>query len=291
MYRLYVFAAKVVPLLPDWLVLALAWVIGLVAWIFNGGARRNATVNMLHVLGPDIRATRAGRRRLRRTVRGIFQSSARNYLEAFAIPRKKPQDIIRALPAIEGLEHFEEARAQGKGVILVSAHVGPFEYMAQWFPAKGYDVLIPVEHLKDERILDLMLSLRRRQGVNFTPLGGTAPIRAMIAALRKNGLVLITGDRAVVGESVERKFFGAPARLPTGSFTLAQRTGAIVVSAIGWYETRTRMGGRFAPVSLALPEDQRLDPDKLQCKAIEAMEEVIRAHPEQWMVYERVWEE
>jgi lauroyl/myristoyl acyltransferase len=291
MYRLYALAAKVIPHLPYGFVLALARMIGLVAWLIAGSARRNATANMLHVLGPHIRATRAGRRRLRRTVRGIFQNSARNYLEVLYLPHMQPEKILSELQDITGIEHFEEAWAKGKGIILVSAHMGPFNHMAQWFWAKRYSVTIPVEHLKDERMLDLVLSLRRRQGVNFTPLGGSAPIRAMIAALRKNEVVLITGDRAVVGESVERNFFGAPARLPFGPFTLAQRTGAIMVSAIGWHETRNRMGGRFAPITLALPEDQRHDPDKLHCKAIEAMEEVIRAHPDQWMVFEPVWKE
>lgn len=291
MYRLYSLAAKVVPHLPSWFVLALTRAIGLVAWLIASSARRHATANMLHVFGPDIQATRAGRRRLRRTVRRIFQSSAHNYLEAFSLLRKKPQDVMRVLSDIAGIEHLEEALAKGKGVILISAHLGPFEYLAQWFPIRGYSVTIPVEHLKDERMLDLVLSLRRRQGVNFIPLGGSVPIRVMIAALRKNELVLITGDRAVVGESVERNFFGAPACLPFGPFTLAQRTGALMVSAIGWREMSTRIGGRFAPISLALPEDQRLDPDKLQCKAIEAMEEAIRAHPDQWVVFEPVWKE
>ena len=290
MYRLFAFAAKVVPRLPRGLVLALARLIGLVAWLVAGKARRQATANMLHVSGADIRATRAGRRKLRKTVRGMFQNNVRNYLEVLYPPLSKPEEILHSLRDISGIEHLEEALALGKGVILVSAHVGPFNTLTQWFAAKGYNVTIPVEHLKDERMLDLMLELRRARGVNFIPLGGSAPLRAMIAALRKNELVLITGDRAVVGESVERIFFGAPARLPLGPVTLAQRTGAMIVGAIGWREPQKLIGGQFSAVSLALPEEDRSNADKLHARIVEVMEEAIRAHPEQWVVFSPVWE-
>ena len=290
MYRLFAFAAKTVPRLPLRLVLALSRLIGLVAWLLARKARRQATANILHVLGSDIRSTRDGRRKLRKTVRGMFQNNVRNYLEVLYLPSSKPEEILYSLHGITGIDHLEEALARGKGVILVSAHVGPFNTLAQWFVAKGYSVTIPVEHLKDERMLDLMLELRRGRGVNFTPLGGSAPLRAMIAALRKNELVLITGDRAVVGESVERTFFGAPTRLPLGPVTLAQRTGAMIVGAIGWRETQKGVGGHFFPVSLALPEDDRSNADKLHARIIEVMEEAIKAHPEQWVVFSPVWE-
>ncbi len=221
----------------------------------------------------------------------MFQNNVRNYLEVLYLPSSKPEEILHSLPGITGLEHLEEALARGKGVILVSAHVGPFNTLTQWFVMMGYNVTIPVEHLKDERMLDLLLDLRRRRGVNITPLGGSAPLRAMIAALRKNELVLITGDRAVVGESVERTFFGAQARLPLGPVTLAQRTGAMIVGAIGWREPQKRVGGRFSPVSLALPEEDRSNADKLHSRIVEAMEEAIKAHPEQWVVFSPVWED
>ena len=121
-------------------------------------------------------------------------------------------------------------------------------------------------------------------------IAGMPRLRAIIAALRKNEIVLITGDRAVVGESVERAFFGEPARLPLGPVTLAQRTGALIVGAIGWREAQKRVGGQFFPVSLALPKEERSNADKLHARIVEVMEEAIKAHPEQWVVFSPVWE-
>ncbi len=291
MYQLFRFASRVIPRLPRRFIMSLTGVIGYFAWLAASRARKQATANMLHVLGEDVAATPAGRRKLRKTVRGMFQNNARNYLEMFYLPRMAAGELTHALRGVEGIDYLDEALALGKGVILVSAHIGPVNYLAQWFSAQGYVTTIPVEHLKDERMLALQLELRSGHGVNFTPLGGSAPVRALIQALRKNELVLITGDRAVVGDRVERMFFGAKAQLPSGPVTLAQRTGAVILCAFGWRESDHKIGGQFFPISLALPEEQRADSEALHSNIIKAIESAISAHPEQWVVFDPVWDQ
>ncbi|HLX58915.1 MAG TPA: hypothetical protein VKR83_17990 [Ktedonobacteraceae bacterium] len=289
MYRFYRLASIVVPRLPHGLVLAFSQLIGLAAWLFARKARKQATINMLHVLGPEVRSTRAGRRQLRRTVRKMFWFSVRNYLEALYLPHLKPDELLRRITYKDGLEHLDEALAQGKGVILISAHYGPIEYVVQWFAFQAYSITVPVEHLKDERMLELMLKLRRGQGLQFVPLGGSAPLRAMIQALRNKQMVLLTIDRATQGESIEKPFFGAPARFAYGPISLALRTGAALIVGFSWYDSHERMGGKLMPVSLALSEDERNDPDKLMQKIIEKLEENIRARPEQWVMFSPIW--
>src|SRR5579884_1732329 len=102
MYKLYYVASLIVPRLPRRLVLALSNIIGLIACLVAKQARTQATQNMLHVFGPAIQTTRAGRRRLRKTVRGIFQNNTRNYLEALYLPHLKAEAILNSLPYIEG---------------------------------------------------------------------------------------------------------------------------------------------------------------------------------------------
>ncbi len=219
----------------------------------------------------------------------MFQNSMRNYLEVFYLPYESPERLLRRMPDIRGIEHFEEALALGKGVILFSAHFGPFDYVSQWFSAKGYQLTIPVERLKDERMLKLMVSLRSSKGVHFVPLGGSAPMRAIVQALRNNQLVLITGDRAVQGESVEKPFFGAIARLPLGPVSLSLRTGASLVGAFSWHASRNEIKGEFVPLTLELPQEERKNPDAVMDGLIKRMERIIKAHPEQWVVFSPVW--
>lgn len=289
MYRLYRFASIVVPRLPRSFIRLLSLVIGLFAWLFAGKARKQAAVNITHVLGPQALSTRAGRRKLRSDVRKMFRYSAQNYLDALRSPHLKPEEVLERITQKEGLEHLDAALAQGKGAIIVSAHFGPFEYVAQWFAVNNYALTIPVEHLKDERMLDLTVKLRSGQGVQFVPLGGSAAVRAMISTLRKNQLVLIPVDRPIQGESVDIDLFGAPARLSLGPVSLAIRTGAVLVAAFAWYLPHNKIGGRVVPISLALDEDERKDSDKLMQKVIEALEANIRARPEQWVMFAPVW--
>jgi len=288
MYYLFRFASVVIPRLPRWFVVTLANVISPVAWLVASKARKQANAHMIHVLGPQVLATRAGRKRLRRTVRGIFRNSARNYLEVFLLPYTQPEWIMSHAD-VKGQEHLEAALALGKGVVLCAAHTGPFEYLIQWLSIKGYQVTVPVERLKDQRMLDLMLRLRRSQGIHFIPLGGNSPLRAIIQALRKNQLVLITADRAVEGESVEKYFFGEPARLPSGPVSLSKHTGAPLVGAFGWYTPAKRMAGLFVTLSLELTEEERANTDTLMCVLIEMMEQNIKAHPEDWVVFSPIW--
>ena len=289
MYRLYRFASIVVPRLPWSVVRVLSLLIGFAAWLFARGARKQAAINITHVLGPQVQSTRDGRKKLRRTVRKMFLYSARNYLETLRLPHLKPEEILNRIKHKEGLEHLDAALAQGKGAIIFTAHFGPFEYLAQWFVFNNYALTIPVEHLKDERMLELMVKLRSGQGVQFVPLGGSAAVRAMISTLRKNQLVVIPVDRAVQGESVEKDLFGAPARLSLGPVSLAIRTGAVLLGAFGWYMPHNNIGGCVVPISLALNEDERKDPDKLVEKVIETLEANISARPEQWVMFSPVW--
>jgi phosphatidylinositol dimannoside acyltransferase len=288
MYKLFKFASIIIPHLPGWCIPVLADVIGFLAFLIATRARKQATSNMTHVLGKHVVETSAGRRQLRRTVIQMFQNNVRNYLDLFAIPYLSPETIL-SLVDIEGIEHLEQALALGKGVILYSAHFGPFNYLAQWISIRGYDLIIPVEHLKDERTLDLTLKLRNSQGVQFLPLGGSAPMRKIIKALRNNQIVLITADRAVEGESVEKLFFGEPARLPIGPVSLSQRTGAALVGGCGWHISRTHMNGKFVPLTLALAEDEGNNTDTLMCALIKGLENYIQAYPGQWVMFSPVW--
>ena len=276
---------------------ALGNVAAIIAWLVAGKARRQATENITHVLGAQngdgqpFLQTRAGRKRLRQTVRGMFRQNVSNYLDLFLLPVTTPESILQNLE-VRGQQHIKEALAPGKGLIMFSAHFGPFDYLAQWLALMGYQVVIPVEHLADARILNLMLRLRRNKGVQFVPLGGTTAMRSILQALRNNQIVLITADRAVQGESATVPFFGASARLPLGIVQIAQRTGAPIVGGLGWRTDSRRMPvllGEIVPLSLALPEEQRKQTDQLMQGIVAILERFIGEHPEQWVVFSPVW--
>src|SRR5438552_18551838 len=233
MYMLFLLASKIIPRLPDRLINSIAPLGGWVTWLVATKAREQATQNMLHVLGTQILDTPQGRKKLHQTVQTMFRNNVFNYLTMFLLPGRKSERILREIH-IEGQEHFEAAFAYGKGVIITSAHVGPFNYLFQWVVISGYDLSIPVEPLKDPRMLSLISDLRSKHGTHILPLQGSTAMRTIFQKLRANKAVLIAADRAIEGQSHEMPFFGATARLPVGVAHLAKKTGATVVGACGW---------------------------------------------------------
>jgi KDO2-lipid IV(A) lauroyltransferase len=190
---------------------------------------------------------------------------------------------------ITGEEHLNAALRQGRGVIIVGAHKGPFDYLVQYLGIKGYDVTIPVEHLKDSRMLNLMLDLRRSHGLHFLPLTGSVPMRIIVQKLRENKIVSIVADRVIEGKGVEVNFFGAPAIMPIGPVKLAQRTGATLVCANCYRTTQGLASGHLLPLSLKLTDEQRTDTDSMMRAFIEQIEDSIHEHPEQWVTFTPIW--
>jgi lauroyl/myristoyl acyltransferase len=289
-YHFFRFLVWLVPHLPRRALPLLATLGGNVAWLVAHKARKQATLNALHVLGPSMVGTHAGRRKLRQTVRGMFITTAHNYLEVCALPTTSNKEFMQRIDSTD-FSALDEALARGKGVILVSAHLGPFDYVVQCAALYGYDITIPVEHLHDQRMLDLMLQLRRSHGVHFVPLGNPSAMRTLLQRLRENRIVLITADRAVQGQSTEYPFFGAKARLPIGPVELSLRTGAPLVAGFGWYTPKSHVRGLFVPLTLALPEEQRADQDALMQLLVKTLEQCIAAHPQQWSVFTPIWVE
>ena len=290
MYTLFLLAIKLIPWLPGWLLEIIARIAGLVAWFVATKAREQATQNMLHVLGSQVLNTPMGRRKLRYTVQTMFYNNVLNYLTMFSLASRKPARIMREIH-IEGKEHFEAAFTVGKGVIISSAHIGPFNYLFQWVSLSGYDLTLPVEQLQDPRMLDLITNLRSKNGTHVLPLQGSAGMRVLFQKLRSNKAILLTADRAIEGQSSEMTFFGATARLPVGVAQLAKRTGATVVGACGWRTSEGAIYGRFFPISLALSEEQATNADEIQQAIVALLEQNIADHPDQWMAFAPIWTE
>jgi lauroyl/myristoyl acyltransferase len=289
MYGLILRASKIAPLLPRWFRRELSVVVGSVAWAVAKRPRGHVAANVRQVLGLSSQPPLASRLRVQLIVRRIFCNCISNYLELFALPGLSKREVLARID-VEGVEHFEEAAALGRGVIIASAHIGPFEYLTSWMPARGFEMTIPVEKVSDERMQRMMLQARFSNDVTFVPLTGFGAVRTMLRTLKNKQMVLITADRAVEGESKILNFFGAPARLPLGPVDLSILTGAPLIGGFGW-----RNGSRdvieFVPISLTLSDQQRNDRDALQALLVRRLEQIISDHLEEWVVFEPIWQQ
>ena len=142
-----------------------------------------------------------------------------------------------------------------KGVIVVGAHYGPFEYSAWMMGALGHPLIIPAERLKPERLHQLVTIMRNHHNARMTAGDDRETLREMIAALRRGNMVVFAVDRWVMGPRSPWPFFGAPAQLPTAPFALAARSDAPV-----FFLAPRRAGpGRFTGVMQSLTPE-RMEP-------------------------------
>jgi KDO2-lipid IV(A) lauroyltransferase len=195
---------------------------------------------------------------------------------------------LRTAVDIRGWEHLAAAHAAGRGVLLVTAHLGSVSLVGQMVAVGGYSANVVVEALQPE-LLDLLHGLRARHGITPLP-AGPGLLRAIVAALGRNEVVGLLSDRDVLGNGVDVTFFGAPTRLPGGAAGLGLRTGAAVLPAFTARQPDGRYLGWFEPpVALVQTGNVRADLLTNTERITRLVEAAIRRYPEQWTVFQRVW--
>lgn len=140
----------------------------------------------------------------------------------------------------EGLQHARRCFAEGKGAVLITAHVGCLELCqaaAEQVPELRITVLVHTHHA--EAFNHLLAELRPDSRLRLLQVTEVGPATAMDLADRvaRGEFVAIVGDRVPVGGGrvVEASFLGAPAAFPVGPWVLAGLLGCpvMLLSCIG----------------------------------------------------------
>jgi KDO2-lipid IV(A) lauroyltransferase len=214
-------------------------------------------------------------------VREAFVSYARYWMESLRLPKMRPEDVDAAF-SIEGLEHIKAARDAGKGAILALPHVGGWEVGGSWFVRQGFPLTVVVEALKPPELFGWFADLRRSQGFTVIPLSRSAGM-SVVRALRANQIVALVSDRDIAGGGVEVEFFGERTTLPAGPATLASRLGVPLLPTAVYFDGP----GHHAVVRPPVP----LEGDVASITQVLAreLEDLIRAAPEQWHLFQPNW--
>ena len=201
---------------PGWFVEYSPPVIGLCAALLLPRSRR-AVLDNLHRIRGD-----AGRVRDARDVAATFASYAGCLAEVLSNGSKNTR-----LPDLElsGRAHMERAIAEGKGVILVTAHTAGWELVGPVFSrAKGLDVVMVMEPERDHGARELHDRARRATGQEVAHVG-TDPFASLplLHRLREGAAVALQIDRVPDRmRTVKVRLFGEEGEIPEGPLRLAQ---------------------------------------------------------------------
>lgn len=198
------------------------------------------------------------------------------------------QDFLDFQVRFSGLEIFAQAMKRGKGVVVVTGHIGCWELIPAAFAALGYPINVIGRRAYDDRLNEMLVSLRARHRIQT--IDRDAGAKEALRCLRRGEAlgVLIDQDTRVKG--VFATFFNRPAYTPTGAVELALRTGAALVPmAIH----RNGDGKHTIEVQepLPLPSSGNAERDLTlhTQRCTEILEAFIRRYPAQWVWMHERW--
>jgi len=222
-------------------------------------------------------------------LRGVYRSLGRQLVEFCRMSRytaENTRDWIRT----EGLEHYLAAKARGKGVLIVTGHLGAWELSSFYHSLRGYPMGMVIRRLDNRRLDDYVNRIRCLHGNRVLHKDDFA--RGLLTAMRGGetvGILMDTNMSPPQGVFVE--FFGRLACTASGLARVALKTGAAVLPGfMVWEAAEQKYVLRFGPeLRFTLTDDAEADALAATQICASATEGWIRRYPDQWLWIHRRW--
>lgn len=242
------------------------------------GARRNLRRNLRVVTGSTA---------VERLVFATFYKFARNWCDVMLMSRLRGRRLLRLIGRRTSEKPLCDALAAGHGAILISIHLGNWELGGLGLAEKGYRINILTFREPDEKVNRERERHRRERGIHFIYVDrertSSLAIVEAVAALNRNEVLALLGDRDGSSHTASLDFFGRPTPIPLGAAYLALASGAPVIPVFVPLEE-----GRYAAIMeqpvyfrAAHGERDRVIREGTQ-QLVRVFERYIRAYPDQW---------
>ena len=221
-------------------------------------------------------------------VRATYRHLGREAVAMLRLSHHTREEIVRLtdIPATDW-DAFEAARAEGRGVLLVTGHYGNWEAAAAAVAARGIPVAAVVKALRNPLVDEQLKAARERLGIETIDMRD-AP-RRMPRVLARGGVIGIVADQDARSSGVWVPFFGVPASTYRGPALFALRFQAPVIAAVA----RRLPDGRYRIQGerMETPRSGDLERDVTDLtRALAAhLESEIRKEPGQYFWFHKRW--
>ena len=227
-------------------------------------------------------------RRIGRACVGNFGATVLEFLGSLRLSR---EDILSRVRLV-GEEHFAAARARGKGVFLLSAHLGSWE-LGALRAGMIADPIAPVVRPLDNPLLEEDLARRRTRFGNRV-IAKRDAAREILRAMRRNETVAILVDQNVIAEeAIFVPFFGRLAATNPSLALLQMKTDAAVVPVFTFPLGKGRYSLEFeAPILAGEFADSESREERVRratARYMEVTERAIRRDPAAWLWIHNRW--
>lgn len=224
---------------------------------------------------------------LRAIARGCYQHLGKCLTEFIRLPALTPEEI-RRVTDLKGTEHIEAALARGKGIIILTGHLGNWELTGARLAVEGYPLTVIARPQRDTALTEYIL--RTREAAGMRVLHRDAAVRRSLKALRSNQVLGILLDQNAGEDGIFVEFFGHLASTAPGAAAFALRTDAAVLPTYSWRNPDNRLSIVIEePVPLIRTGDRDHDILVNTAHYTKIIENQIRVHPEQWFWLHKRW--
>lgn len=222
--------------------------------------------------------------------RTLFRAGV-SYYEYFRAVGQVPE-VLAGLLQVPDLfwEALDQAHARGRGVMLVTAHMGNFDLAAFSLTARGLR-LQALSVADPPPGFQFLNRLRQEAGVEVTPIT-EATIRRAVQRLKAGGIVSTGVDYPFGPGREPLRFFGRTALLPTGHVRLALMTGAwLMAVGVQYLEGQGYVLRVEPPLEPVHRGDRKEGVRALAEQVLAVLGSWIRETPDQWFMFLPVWPE
>lgn len=293
--RLSIFTARLFSFItfytPVWLGYLFADIVGhFLFWRFRN-YRQAVIDNLKHVYRGEATDYELGR-----DARWVFRASSRNFWDLCTLPRMSRERLAEMHYLADGTwETLDEVLAQGKGAILLTGHVGSFDFIGQYVILSKHRPLVLTAPTVSPSIFAGVTFLRASLGARIE-VANSKSLRRVITALRNGELVVMVADRAFTEYGYPVEFFGKRTRMPAGPVKLAREFGAPLIPHFTYRAHPKRRERKFvlhmgAPYYVERTENREADIARGMAWMTETLEHYISLAPRQWVMFQKVWTE
>jgi Kdo2-lipid IVA lauroyltransferase/acyltransferase len=250
---------------------------------YRVGIRRAVTHAQIRFAFPEFSEAQ-----VRATAVESYRNLGRTSLEAALMEHRSPAELLALFERVDGWEYLERAREHGKGVMLVTAHLGNWELGGSSIAARGMPVDAIARHMSNRVFERYLTRVRERFGVKV--VFDEAAVRQTPRSARENRVIGFLVDQGVLGlASTFVPFFGLAAKTPRGPAVFALRLGAPVVFVVCVREPSGQYRLILEPVEVTETGDRDADVDALVARYTARIEHWVRQYPGQYFWQHRRW--
>lgn len=280
-YQLLKFISRLVCLLPYALVCVIGRGLGLLYFHLSRRNRPRAAAQAARSLGlaaADVQPV----------IRRLFMHLGQTLLEIMYTPTLT-RDNIERFVTIQGAEHLRQAVAQGRGVVLLTAHIGNWEWLGAALAMAGFPMTTIVKPQPNDQYTRILNEYREKVGLEVFNRG-TSEIILAARALKRGKVLGFLADQDGGRDGIFVDFFGCAASTPAGPAAFAEKFRSPVVPAFIFH----RPGGGHQveikpPLVCEHSGDTARDVRENTRRMTKLLEDVIRRHPDEWLWFQKRW--